>query len=395
MLLLSLFAPPSVVSLRSTEQLNRIANRAIKVGRHQDALKCCEPLRRERPCRTPLLHALHLQRMQRPSAQVRAAFSQGAFIDRGNRGCSPSSSSRGASSSRSRRRWAAPCGCSAARCTSTSKATCCGGGCSAPPSTRSSAATASARARAPAARRGDDGGGGAARDRRAPAGAVHGADPEPRLARAAERDEDPAKWYDAQGVREGPPRNYWRQSLDERTHRAEMRVIDLLVGGGSGDELREACEELEYRMGIKAPQRHRKLLGPWAPLATSGARIATAGDGGGLRAPALRASAATAPRGRTRTGGEFDANLDAGEAVAFELRDCEGRTAVTVEAAAADTERRLVVGADAAQWSADGSITYLSDYLLIQRRDRDDGETPRDVWVRVVDGDPSAPVYPY
>ena len=47
------------------------------------------------------------------------------------------------------------------------------------------------------------------------------------------------------------------------------------------------------------------------------------------------------------------------------------------------------------QWSADGSITYLSDYMLIQRRDRDDGETPRDVWVRVVDGDPSAPVYPY
>ena len=93
--------------------------------------------------------------------------------------------------------------------------------------------------------------------------------------------------------------------------------------------------------------------------------------------------------------GEFDANLDAGEAVAFELRDCEGRTAVTVEAAAADNERRLVVGADAAEWSADGSITYLSDYLLIQRRDRDDGETPRDVWVRVVDGDPSAPVYPY
>ena len=86
---------------------------------------------------------------------------------------------------------------------------------------------------------------------------------------------------------------------------------------------------------------------------------------------------------------------NAGEAVAFELRDCEGRTAVTVEAAAADNERRLVVGADAAEWSADGSITYLSDYLLIQRRDRDDGETPRDVWVRVVDGDPSAPVYPY
>ena len=48
------------------------------------------------------------------------------------------------------------------------------------------------------------------------------------------------------------------------------------LGGGSGDELREACEELEYRMGIKAPQRHRKLLGPWAPLATSGARMATA-----------------------------------------------------------------------------------------------------------------------
>ena len=137
------------------------------------------------------------------------------------------------------------------------------------------------------------------------------------------------------------------------------------------------------------------LRRPRSP-STGTARIATAGDGGGLRAPALvsvrRDGAARTYENRY---GEFDANLDAGEAVAFELRDCEGRTAVTVEAAAADNERRLVVGADAAEWSADGSITYLSDYLLIQRRDRDDGETPRDVWVRVVDGDPSAPVYPY
>ena len=401
MLLLSLFAPPSVVSLRSTEQLNRIANRAIKVGRHQDALKCYETALTSGsdPCRTPLLHALHLQRMQRPSAQVRAAFSQGAFIDRGNPrllaelliawGLFESKQAEMGRAVRLLRR-----------------------------AVHLDASKSDVlrwrmfRTALDAQQRGDRERAGARAPPRVAATMEAEAPPAIAVRRPPvrytvpiqnlgwrgrpERGEDPAKWYDAQGVREGPPRNYWRQSLDERTHRAEMRVIDVLVGGGSGDELREACEELEYRMGIKAPQRHRKLLGPWAPLATSGARIATAGDGGGLRAPALvivrRDGAARTYENRY---GEFDANLDAGEAVAFELRDCEGRTAVTVEAAAADNERRLVVGADAAEWSADGSITYLSDYLLIQRRDRDDGETPRDVWVRVVDGDPSAPVYPY
>ena len=76
MLLLSLFAPPSVVSLRSTEQLNRIANRAIKVGRHQDALKCYETALTSGsdPCRTPLLHAL--------SQTVLAARAHGAARDR-------------------------------------------------------------------------------------------------------------------------------------------------------------------------------------------------------------------------------------------------------------------------------------------------------------------------
>ena len=32
----------------------------------------------------------------------------------------------------------------------------------------------------------------------------------------AERGEDPAKWYDAEGERKGPPMNYWRQAADER-----------------------------------------------------------------------------------------------------------------------------------------------------------------------------------
>ena len=60
------------------------------------------------------------------------------------------------------------------------------------------------RARA-AARRGDDGGGGAARDRRAPpAGAVHGADPEPRLARAARARRGPGEVVRRAGRARGP-----------------------------------------------------------------------------------------------------------------------------------------------------------------------------------------------
>ena len=35
----------------------------------------------------------------------------------------------------------------------------------------------------------------------------------------AEEGEDPDAWYDAEGKRNGPPLNYWRQSMDERIHR--------------------------------------------------------------------------------------------------------------------------------------------------------------------------------
>ena len=39
----------------------------------------------------------------------------------------------------------------------------------------------------------------------------------------------------------------------------ELAVVRASADGVAPYE-REACEELEYRMGIKAPQRHRKLL---------------------------------------------------------------------------------------------------------------------------------------
>ena len=52
----------------------------------------------------------------------------------------------------------------------------------------------------------------------------------------AERGEDPAKWYDSEGERKGPPMNYWRQAADERYHAKSLAAIDAVARGAEDVE---------------------------------------------------------------------------------------------------------------------------------------------------------------
>merc|ERR1712060_504063 len=79
-----------------------------------------------------------------------------------------------------------------------------------------------------------------------------------------EHGEDPSRWYDADGVRNGPPRNYWRQSLDERLYRDDMSLLEAILHG-EGDEVNNLMAELQMRgKKIRQPSLNRKLLGRWA-----------------------------------------------------------------------------------------------------------------------------------
>ena len=57
--------------------------------------------------------------------------------------------------------------------------------------------------------------------------------------------EDVTRWYDALGVRNGPPRNYFVQSREERYHTTALEMIMTLVRGGEAlESTGRACAPL-------------------------------------------------------------------------------------------------------------------------------------------------------
>ena len=222
-----------------------------------------------------------------------------------------------------------------------------------------------------------------------------------------EAGEDPSRWYDAEGERNGPPPNYWRQSMDERAHRRSMAAIDELLAGDMPEE--SGLRALEQRMPLRAPLENRKLLGRWAAAVRDGAAVAS------LATPGNTSSALNVPamveirrEGDRRTVehryGTMDIHLEPGETLKVQLfvgsaeSDAE---AVTVGAG------RLLAGrgiceADSLRPSADmeepwgallsrlggeaavpvrGRVTFLNDYMMVSR----DEESGRllDVFMRL------------
>lgn len=194
----------------------------------------------------------------------------------------------------------------------------------------------------------------------------------------AELDEDPSKWYDAEGVRNGPPPNYWRQAMDERIHRNSLAALSAVVGGDFDDA---TLKQLESRMGLSKPLRNRKLLGEWAMLVTNGEVVATPaikeGEGEGANAgfevrAQLRVAREGARRTREHRYGTFDEHMEEGEALAVTLRSACGdeeamAASVVTDATESNARRALPLTLPGGGAVHLGGVALLSEYLLIAR----------------------------
>lgn len=214
-----------------------------------------------------------------------------------------------------------------------------------------------------------------------------------------EEGEDPAAWYDAEGRRKGPPANYWRQSMDERTHSKCLAAVDALVGGdgGSAGALDEdALRALEVRMSIQNPMRNRKLLGRWAPIVVDGevvARAACSLEGRGAPAGGYECSAPTlevfrlsGPKTIEHRYGVIDVHMEEGERIAIVANDNDkaapARSSAVFEATQLNARRLLPweASSDAEDGVYVGGVTLLNDYLLVAR---DSESSLREVYLRI------------
>lgn len=209
-----------------------------------------------------------------------------------------------------------------------------------------------------------------------------------------ENGEDPSCWYDAEGLRNGPPRNYWRQSLDERLYREDMSLVEAILRDET-DEANELIVELQKRgKKVRTPSLNRKLLGRWAPLMCKGAAVATSATEQKISSPSTldirRAAGSKLISDRL---GEREEHLAEGERLLLTQRwidDAAGATIDTWEAeASADNQRQppLSSSTNGSERSSEQmpaamfltTITYLSEYLLLQC----DEDGAIDVWMRV------------
>lgn len=216
------------------------------------------------------------------------------------------------------------------------------------------------------------------------------------------QDEDTGMWYDEDGPRKGPPQNYWRQNLDQRAYQLDMDLVTRTLnndgGGGIEPALDDAIKEVEGKNSVRRPSRHRNLLGTWAPIYLAGTKVAVSSPvdngqraadeddtiGSAIEVPVTidifrTAGRKLAPKNHY---GVYDASLAEGEEITIKASD--GAIDTTVPASEtnepATLGRMTVAGSDCVLQL--GGVTYVSDYLLMQR----DGEGElSDMWLRCDD----------
>jgi len=216
--------------------------------------------------------------------------------------------------------------------------------------------------------------------------------------------EDPERWYDVAGPRNGPPSNYWRQATDERVHTAAVNVVENLVSSGGYRAALPAIENLERRMGIMKPLLNRKLLGTWAPVLYRGGVVASLVDSPKpkplsctitmtkhLVIPAmLNVQRAGERRTKTNGYGTTDAHLEPGEEINLKLTGPGGVAESSIGALRENERLHVPWQSNAGRLLSNGAplpghgmplgrISLLNDYLIVQR---DTGGAIREVWLR-------------
>ncbi len=197
------------------------------------------------------------------------------------------------------------------------------------------------------------------------------------------RDED-GNWFDVDGPRNGPPQNYWRQMSDEREYNRDMEALASVLNEINMEE--RVCA-LEKRLGTRKPSLSRKLLGSWAPILQGGKKVALndkpADDEGSIEVPyKMSISRTDGPRFAAKNHyGIFYAKLEVGERLTIETSNNSLCKVITVDDTNDPNPLGYVELGASEHLLFTGGISYVSDYLLIQRN----AEGALDIWVRCDD----------
>jgi len=185
--------------------------------------------------------------------------------------------------------------------------------------------------------------------------------------------DDEGNWFDEDGPRNGPPLNYWRQNADEREYNQAMGVADAVL---SEYDIESEVKRLEKRSSVRKPSLSRKMLGRWAPLLLSSRRIAyndkPSDDGGDVGVPfVIEISRSDGRRfGPGNHYGTFDLPLENGEELSISTTGgCEhDNNNVSAKIIADEANEPVDLGTVGQAQLQFGGITYVSDYVMIQRR---------------------------
>jgi hypothetical protein len=184
-------------------------------------------------------------------------------------------------------------------------------------------------------------------------------------------------WWDEDGIRQGPPQNYWRQRLDERAHEQDMALIKNVLQQGTSISLPVSQ--------VANPLTSPKLLGVWAPMIRNGHRVGSCANERTLKVPYTLSITRAGHRklGPTTALGTFDAPLKPGERLKVTVitANTESTLPISFQAmgkndASCTQYLGLVLDEDTLKI---GNISYLSDYLLVMRSK----DAPmHELWVR-------------
>mmetsp|Transcript_17668 Transcript_17668/g.25796 ORF Transcript_17668/g.25796 Transcript_17668/m.25796 type:complete len:301 (+) Transcript_17668:88-990(+) len=199
--------------------------------------------------------------------------------------------------------------------------------------------------------------------------------------------DEEGRWFDEDGLRNGPPQNYWRQASDEREYKCDMNAVSSVL---SEYNVEETIDALEKKNGSRKPSLSRKILGTWAPLLHCGECMAyndkPLNDEGDIEVPVTINIHRTngrkfAPKNHF---GLFDLKLEDGEELTvWTTTDTETALCATILADEKNEPNVLgmVDNVDLDMPLTLGGITYISDYIMIQR----DEEGDIDLWMRCDD----------
>mmetsp|Transcript_17717 Transcript_17717/g.26234 ORF Transcript_17717/g.26234 Transcript_17717/m.26234 type:complete len:311 (+) Transcript_17717:180-1112(+) len=210
------------------------------------------------------------------------------------------------------------------------------------------------------------------------------------------QDEKTGNWFDEDGPRNGPPLNYWRQRIDEREYHRDMEVVNTILSSSSSadDDIDQLIDQCEASLSVRRPSLNRKILGEWGPILRCGKRVASSAASGSdaddgsdsihipFRMSVYRSEGRQlAPKNAY---GVFDAKLKEGELVTVDVVCGSGMMNQQQQtySFAADAKNEPII-CDIVQEKPLflGGITYLSDYIFIQRGPEGDV----DVWLRLDD----------